>query len=133
MVRIYSLGWSGFFPPFFPPLGFAGAGFAGISSPSSSVNCTMITRGWGKDLDAMILDEWSWATAFFMPAFAQSGVSSASWKMRLLMRFTETSGLILTSYSNNGPFGTFTGKKLVRSLIAVPVVPNPGRRGRSLS
>ena len=42
------------------------------------------------------------------------------------------SGLILMSYSYNGPFGTLTAKKFVRSLTSRPSVPKPGRTGRSL-
>lgn len=99
MVRVYSLGLLGFLPPFFPPFGLADASWAGMLSPSSSVNVMAITRGCGRDLAEINLDEWSCATVPLIPAFSQSAVASASWKIRLLTRFTETSGAILTSYS----------------------------------
>lgn len=104
--------------------------------------------------DEMSLLLKSCATLLVSCAAAQSGVVSASWKIRLLRRLLlpkETqhdqgqtaengkldipvgSGFIFTSYSYNGFFGIRTGKKLVRSLMACPTVPKSGRRGKSVS
>ena len=51
--------------------------------------------------------------------------------MRFLTLLAVVAGVILTSYSYKGPLGTLTAKKLERSLMEVPTVPQPGRTGMS--